>query len=915
MLVGRATEIAYLDDLIAGARVGKAGVLVLRGEAGIGKTALLSNIAADDFTVLRTQGHEVESHVSFGGLATLLEPVARHLPELPDAQAAALAGALRLKPATGGDRLGVGTATLGLIARAAERAPVLLTVDDAHWLDLPSLEAIVFASRRLHAERAAVVIAARTADDTDPDVAAWLDSLPNLAVSGLSERDAVELLDRHAPPLGPQLRRRHLAETMGNPLALLELTAQLDVDSLGFPVEPVAIGRRLEQAFGQRLANCPMSTRRALLLLAVCGGETDALRPLLEAQGLSTAALEPAEIAGLVTAGAGEVAFRHPLMRAAVYQLATPGERREAHRAIALVMAALGTPRAADREVWHLAAATTLPDEQVAGRLERAARSAAERRSYSTAMEMYDVAARLSPAGDSRARRMLSAAELSMQAGRTHAGLSILDRMQAETADQALLTQAVHVRCRIEMWGGKPVVARDRLLDEGLLLAAGEPIWKAVMLSHASLLTVMLGELASAVSTSATAVELVGNLPDQMIMQVLLVHALALAAHGETRAARPLLDRCRPFLRDYDPLSADQSLLIAALAFEAVEQPAEAQQWYRRAVEAAREAGAVGLLPFQLSALALAQWREGAWPAALSTAAEAANLAEETGWRTEIPNSLVALAMVEAGLGRENECRAHAARAVQIATATGARIIDIKADIALALLELGAGRPEAAARRLERVAAFAAANDLGDPLLLGWAADAVEAGVRGGRPKLADEALAVLQAEAHRSGRPTALARAARGRALLADDPRAAEAAIDEALAHHAMADWPFEEARTRLVHGELLRRDRKRARARAALERSADMFERLGAVEFANRAGDELRAVGGSTRPRSATTGTDLTPQETNVALVVAGGATNAEAAARLFLSEKTIEYHLSSVYRKLGIRSRSQLARAVTP
>jgi DNA-binding NarL/FixJ family response regulator len=267
-------------------------------------------------------------------------------------------------------------------------------------------------------------------------------------------------------------------------------------------------------------------------------------------------------------------------------------------------------------------------------------------------------------------------------------------------------------------------------------------------------------------------------------------------------------------------------------------------------------------------------------------------------------------------MGRETECRSHSAGAVRLAVRSGAQVVAARADIALALLDLGAGRSAAAATRLDRVATFAAANDLGDPLLLSWAADAVEAGVRSGRRELADRAYAEVLAEAERSGRPTALAREARCRALLTEDPDTAEAAVEEALAHHQRADWPFEEARTLLVQGELLRRHRHRVRAREALERGVDLFEMLGAAAFADRTARELRAVGGRSRTPAATTQTTtpLTPQETNVALVVASGATNAEAAARLFLSQKTIEYHLSSVYRKLGIRSRSQLVSAVS-
>jgi DNA-binding CsgD family transcriptional regulator len=462
------------------------------------------------------------------------------------------------------------------------------------------------------------------------------------------------------------------------------------------------------------------------------------------------------------------------------------------------------------------------------------------------------------------------------------------------------------------MWGGKPVLARDRLLDEGRKLLTRNPVLAGVMMCHASLLTTMLGELRAAESASTTAVSLVEGLPDEAIMPVLAVHALVLASRARREEARALLERCRPHLEVYDPLSADQALLIAGQAYDAIEEPAEAHRWYRRAVTSARDAGAVGLLPFQLSAQALAHWRQGSWAAALSTAGEAVSFAEETGWRTEMPNSLVALALVEAGMGREEDCRQHAEDAVAMAEHTGARVVAARASIAYALLDLGASRWDAAAARLDRVATFAANTDLGDPLLVSWAADAVEAGVRSDRKTLAKTAYAHVVAEADHSGRPTALAREARCRALLAEDWETAELAIEEALNQHSKASWPFEEARTRLVHGELLRRNKQKARAREALERAAEQFEQLGAAPFAERAAVELRAVGGRSRAQTNTEG--LTPQEMNVALTVAAGATNAEAAAQLFLSPKTIEFHLSSVYRKLGIQRRAQLAVAIS-
>lgn len=919
MLVGRDQESALLDDLVAASRTSDAGVLVLRGEPGIGKTALITELVSRTVptgpgraapTVLRVQGYEVESQVAFGGLTTLLAPLLHLLPSLVEAQRSALAGALHLSDGPSGDRLATGTATLNLISAAAEEAPVLVLVDDAHWLDLPSLEAIAFASRRMQAERVAVVLAARGPEDTDPAADRLLASLPSLPLAGLPRTAVVALLAAHDVHLDPARLDRHLAETSGNPLALLHLAGR---DKDVSPVHPAPIGRRLELAFGRRLQACSQSTRIALLLLAVSGSDAGALVRLLDMRGRSVADLEAAEVADLVTAQDGPIRFTHPLIRSAVYQLATPAERREVHRAMADVVASAGAARADERAAWHLAAATALPDARIAATVDAAAVAAVGRRSYATAMDLYETAARLSPAGPERVARLIAAADLSLQAGRTDAGLAVLRSITTETDRADLLSQAVHLRCRIEMWAGHPAAARDMLLAESVGVAADQPVWAAIMLSHAALLTVTLGEQSGAVSTATAAVDLVAALPDELIMPALVVQALTCATDGQVPAASALLERCDEHLMRHDPLASDQALLVAALAEESLERPEAAMRWYRRATGAARETGAAGLLPFQLNGLAMAHWRRGEWAIALSTAAEAADLAEETGWMTEVPNCLVSLALVEAGLARGPDCTVHARRAVEIARSAGTRIVEIRADLALALLDLGAGSFEAAARRLHGVSEFAAAGGLVDPILLCWAADGVEAGVRAGHAELTKAAVDALATEAERSGRPTALARAARARALLAADGDEAQAAIDEALGHHGRADWPFEEARTRLVQGELLRRDRKPARARAALTRAGDLFQRLGATAFAQRAADELRAAGGARREAAATDAVQLTPQEVHVAIVVSEGASNVEAASRLFLSPKTVEYHLSNIYRKVGVRSRGQLTRAV--
>ena len=407
MLVGRSAECELLRRLIAGAREESAGVILLRGEPGIGKTSLLTFAtgAADGFRVLQIQGHESEIEIPFAGLSWLLESLTGLLGQLPPVQAEALAGALQLETVAGrgGDRLAVAAATLTLLATAADAQPLLVAVDDGQWLDVPSLEAIVFAARRLQAEAIAVVITARSAVDVPVEVNRLLDALPEHTVPGLAPDAARELLTAQEAGMAAEVLAGRVAEATGNPLALLELPA---LGAGGLPVEPLRIGKRLEQAFGRRIAAMPPPTRRAMLLVAAADAAvSDVLSLALAQDGLSPADLEPAETAGLLVSDRGTVRFQHPLVRAALYQSATATQRRAAHRVLASVFRALSTPRAQERHAWHLAAAAVGPDEEVAAALDAAADAAAARRSYATAMDMQERAAWLSWPGDDRAGR------------------------------------------------------------------------------------------------------------------------------------------------------------------------------------------------------------------------------------------------------------------------------------------------------------------------------------------------------------------------------------------------------------------------------------------------------------------------------------------------------------------------------
>ncbi|MGH3911858.1 MAG: LuxR C-terminal-related transcriptional regulator, partial [Pseudonocardiaceae bacterium] len=820
--------------------------------------------------------------------------------------ASALRSALDLGPAVHGDRLGVAAATLTLLANSADDEPLFIAVDDAHLLDLPSLEALVFSIRRMRAERIAVVLTARCAVDVTSEAQRWLAALPEIALGGLDFTAAKQLVaDRGA------LSNAMWEATAGNPLALLDLPTTWSPE---LPVEPVHLSARLVRAYERRLAGLSETTRRAVLLLAVAGSADDAVDDALAQQDLSRHDLDEAEDAGLLVHDTSGIHFRHALVRSAIYHAATPGRKRLAHRALAAVYEKRSTPGAVERRAFHLAAATPGPDEDVASQLATAAGQAAARQSHVTALALFERAARLSPAGPARIQRLLDAALTSHAAGCVGTAVPLLELALAETDDPSSITAIRHLRCRVHMWSGQLVEARDELIALADRTEAAAPEWAAIMRSQAAVACVMLGDQRLAADMARRAADQVRPLPAEIRMPMVLIEALTLALDGESARARDLLSWCEEHLADHDPLSSiDQLLVIAANAYALVGDQASARRWLEVTVRKTRSAGAVGLLPFPLTWLASACWRDGDWAVGLGHAHAAVSFAEETGWFTELPNALIVLATLEATLGNVAGCREHAARAIELAAPSGARFFEARAALAMGLLELGEGRPGPAAEHLSVMAEFAYARRLGNPVLLSWAGDLVEAYVRAGEPDRAQRAFDVLTEEAERTGRPTERAVAARCRGLLYGDDERGQGAFTEALQWHEWARQPFEQARTQLCFGEFLRRHRRLTQARQVLTETLGAFTRLGAKSWAQRTEAELRATGLASRPRRERSTTQLTPQELQVALVVADGATNVEAAAQLFLSAKTIEYHLSNIYRKLGIRSRAQLVRTV--
>jgi DNA-binding CsgD family transcriptional regulator len=895
MLLGRDAERARLAELLAGARSGASAALVIRGEPGIGKSALLEDAvaAADGMTLLRARGVESESELSFAGLADLLGPVISELGSLPPPQRAALAGALALGPPVPGDRFTTYAATLSLLAAVAERGPVLAAVDDAPWLDAPSREALAFVARRLQEEGVVLLLAARSGEPVGGD-------LPELVLGGLDAAASAALLGRD---ITPDVAARLFDATGGNPLALLELSALLsDEQRRGAePIEqPVPVGAGIERAFLHRLDALPEPARRALALAAA--SESGAIGELAAA-GLDVAALEPAEAAGLIVIADGHLSFRHSLLRSVAYRAVPAPEQRAAHRALAGALSG-------ERRAWHLAAAAVAPDEQVAAALAEAAGAARARGGPAAAVHAAERSARLTPEAERRAPRLLEAAGDLARVGRPDRAHELLGEALELAGDPRLRADVQHLRALIEARSGAALTAAELLAAEAERVEPADPVRAAMMTMAAVQPLFEAGENAPGLATARRGHELAerAGLPP---MPAGLPLAMALLLCNERPVARPMLLDAVEWLDGADDPWALGPVLIFGIgqAFIWMEDHDRARRLLEGGIAQARAWSAPGLMPYGLLCLCELEFRSGRWAHAYAAGAEAVQLAAETGQVNDKGYSLAVLARVEAALGREAESRSHMASSLEIVDLLGAEIVRGYVACSLGLLELGLGRAEEAVVALEELDRFLGARPAGDPAVMQWPPDLVEAYVRLGRREDAERVLGVFEASARHSGSPWATAAAARCRGLLAPDD-ALDAPLAAALEHDGM---PFEAARTRLVLGERLRRAGRRVEARAALREALVTFARLGAQPWAQRARTELRASGERVRRGSPTATEQLTPQELQVALEVARGSTNREAAASLFLSPKTIEFHLRNIYRKLGIRSRTELVRAM--
>ena len=891
---GREAELAQIDRLLDGARAGRSGALVLHGDAGAGKSTLLeaARERAGDMCVLAAHGVESEAELPFAALHQLLLGLLPRIDALPAVQARALRGALGLEDGAGSDRFVVSVAVLALLADTAGGTPVVCLLDDAQWMDTASVETLAFVARRLDADGVAFLIAVRDTGCLDAL------GLPALTVAGLEPAAAAALLDERldgAP--APDVRAWLVETTAGNPLALLELAAALSPGQRTGeePVlAPLPVSARVERAFAARVRGLPGDTQTLLLIVAADdSGDLRTVIAAAEAVDVAAAALDRAEREALVRVRDGRLELRHPLLRSALYHGAPASLRREAHAALAAVLT--GSEHA-DRRAWHRAAASIAPDPEVVGELEQAARRARRRGAFATAALALERAAALTSEPDRRARQLAAAGEDAWQGGAPERALALLGRAGAAGAEPLLRADIDRLRALIGVTSGTPAAA-GRL--------AREAATRVMEIDGARALRLLsIAALAATYDCDAAAIVAIGEQAERLPIDGpgLLNHQLrGLGAYyaGDFARAAPLL---REALALAEATAEGIDLLIAASVGMFLGDDRAVRELHARLVGRSRERGAVGELTWALPRLAVSDIWAGHWSSAEAGLREALEIARAQGHEVVVAYLLSELAIVAALRGEEDECRALAAESAALASARRASYIGYIANSALVTLELGLGRADEA---LGHAQAFAVT-----PGLDFWdALDRIEAAVRAGAPERAVGTLQRFADWAQTGGSAWARPVAAHCRALVAE-PDEAERLFREALALHAGSGRPFERARTELAFGAFLRRTRRRKEARAHLRAALEAFEALGARLWVEHARVELRASGQTARQRDVSTLDQLTAQERQIAQRVAEGHTNREIAGQLFLSPRTIDFHLRNIFRKVDITSRIQLA-----
>jgi len=912
-LFGRDAAIDAINAQLREAAKSHAEILAVDGEAGIGKTALCEHAArvaeADGFRVLRAVAVQGESGFQLAVLSQILRPLREVFGELPPRLRAIARGAVGLDDAASPDVHALAVATLGCLAAAAERQSLLVVIDDAQWIDLTSGAVLGFALRRLYADSVAILLAGRSYPRA-------LDGpWPRLHLTPLQASDASRLLAEVRPDLGPfppSVLADLLAATAGNPLLLRELAPRLDASTVRGAAQlpdPLPLGEKGRASFGAVIAALPLPTRRALGVVALSGGQPQLIGPVLARMRFATTDLTPARDAGLITSGP-QPAFTHPLRRAAAADALSEATRRSIHS----VLAELTPESNPERRAWHLDAggATAVV---VAEAMEEAAQDIARHAGQAAAAAVWERSAELTSEPVLRERRMLRAAT----ARTLTADYASAERLVTELLDhpisRAVEAEATVLRCQLAMWTRKTdaladmKVWRDRIEPFDPSAACRITIVAAAMQQNHGAL-----EMAHALSADAR------RLSARAPAGIAKIAAMSAVYTGLLARGAAATDRIT------DLVSVEEVVALSAAHPGVFASPAHAAQWQEsfdfaqrlsdRLIADARAGQAIGVLPEMLLVQAEISWWTGDWPRARAAAAEGLTLAEQTGQLGMVGFARAVDAAMSASVGRRADCEANAYAAITAFADRAGSPVRQYALRALGLLELGDGNAAAAADHLESAYELALNDGLMQPTVVPILGDLAEAHIRAGNLDRAAQIIRELGNAVERSGSRWAAAVLQRCRALFAPDAADAE---DQLLASLDLLAGPtllpFEYARTQLVLGQVLRRRRRNTEARALLRGAAITFRRLGATAWLATVDSERRAAGDRNTARSGDGSPAfaalLTPQQLQVCLLVAAGATNREAATALFLSPKTVDYHLRRSFTILGIRSRVALAR----
>ena len=899
-LTGRLSERGVLDRFVAGVRAGEGRALVVRGEPGVGKTVLLDYLAgrASGCRVARAAGVQSEMELAFAGLHQLCAPMLDHAESLPGPQREALRTAFGLSAGPAPDRFLVGLAVLGLLSETADERPLVCVVDDQQWLDHASAQALGFAARRLAADPVGLVFATRV---PGKDVA----GLPELVVEGLAEGDARALLASVLTgPLDARVRDRIIADTHGNPLALLELPRGLTPAQLtgGFGLSGAApLDGRIEESFGRQLEALPAQTRR-LVQLAAADPTGDPVLVWRAAGRLAigAGAAGPAVEAGLAEFGA-RVRFRHPLVRWTAYQSASVQTRQELHGALAEATDPAVDP---DRRAWHRAQAVPGPDEEVAAELERSAGRAQRRGGLAAAAAFLERSAGLTLDPARRAQRALAAAQAKHRAGALDAALGLLAMAQAGPLDELQRVRGDLLRAQITFASSHGRDAPPLMLSAARQLETLDVGLARQTYLEAFTAALFVGRLSPAVGDVARAARTAPAPPAPARAPDLLLDGLALLVTDGYAAGTPALRRALLAFRGQD-ISAEEGLSWLWLAGRAAMAVWDDETWHilaSRHVKLARDAGALSELPLAVRSRILLHAHAGELAEGTALIAEAQAVADVTGSQLG-PYGAIGIAA----------WRGHEAEATELIQATMDGVTSrgegrgVTSGYAAALLYNGLGHYDKALAAAELACEY---DDIG---VLGWSlTELVEAAVRSSQPARASDALERLSETTRASGTDWAAGTEARSRALLSAG-QTAENCYREAIERLGRTRMRPAVARAHLLYGEWLRRENRRRDARAELRTAHGLFTTMGIEAFAERARRELLATGDTVRKRTVETVSELTAQEAHIARLAVDGRTNVEIGAQLFLSTRTVEWHLSKVYTKLGVGSRRELRRAL--